>query len=468
MALLGGNKSDSEHDEIQLFYGKGLSEQPLPRYEIPKDTMPAGAAYDFIMDELRDEGSARQNLATFVQTWMEPEAQQLIMNTLDKNAVDKSEYPQTAEIEERCVNIIANLWHADQRDEFIGTSTVGSSEACMLGGMAALFRWKKQARELGLDMSKRPNLIISSAYQVVWEKFGVYWDVELREVPVTKECLALDPEKAIELIDDYTICVVGIMGLTYTGRYDDIKALDAAITTYNETSKVKVYIHVDAASGGLYTPFMEPDLEWDFRLDNVKSINTSGHKYGLVYPGVGWVLWKDKTWLPEELIFNVSYLGGDMPTMAINFSRPASLIVAQYYLFLRLGFEGFRQVHARTQKAAKYITKEIEKLDLFEVINGADQLPVIAWTLKEDPGVAWDLYDLSDFLRMRGWQVPAYPMPADLEEMVVLRAVIKGDFSYDSALLFVRDLKASIEKLNKSHIIPNANNHPKTSHGFTH
>lgn len=198
MAQLGGNKQGSEHDEIRLFYGEGLSEQPLPRYEIPANTMPAGAAYDFIMDELRDEGSARQNLATFVQTWMEPEAQQLIMNTLDKNAVDKSEYPQTAEIEERCVNIIANLWNADQRDEFIGTSTVGSSEACMLGGMAALFRWKKQARELGLDMSKRPNMIISSAYQVVWEKFGVYWDIELREVPVTKECLALDPARAVD------------------------------------------------------------------------------------------------------------------------------------------------------------------------------------------------------------------------------------------------------------------------------
>ncbi|KMT62302.1 hypothetical protein BMT55_03465 [Listeria newyorkensis] len=233
MALLGGNKKDSKHDGIGLFYGEGLSEQSLPRYVIPADT-------------------------------------------IDENA--------------------------DQRDEFIGTSTVGSSEACMLGGMAALFRWKQQARNLGLDMSKRPNMIISSAYQVVWEKFGVYWDIELRKVTVTKECLALDPDKAIALIDDYTICVVGIMVLTYTGRYDDIKALDAAITTYDKTSKVKVYIHVDAASGSLYTPFMEAELEWDFHLDNVKSINTSGHKYGLVYPGVGWVVWKDKAWLS---IFNV-------------------------------------------------------------------------------------------------------------------------------------------------------------------
>lgn len=259
---------------------------------------------------------------------MEPEAEKLMAQSFEKNAIDKSEYPRTADIENRCVNIIADLWHAPKDEAFMGTSTIGSSEACMLGGMAMKFNWRKNAQKHGLDINaKKPNLVISSGYQVCWEKFCVYWDVELRTVPMDADHLSLDLNHVMDYVDDYTIGIVGILGITYSGRYDDIAGLDRLVEAHNQKTNFPVYIHVDAASGGFYTPFMEANLKWDFRLKNVISINASGHKYGLVYPGVGWVLWRDKQFLPEELVFKVSYLGGELPTMAINFSHSASQLI---------------------------------------------------------------------------------------------------------------------------------------------
>ncbi|MEG2503762.1 MAG: glutamate decarboxylase, partial [Carnobacterium sp.] len=318
---------------------KDFSTQKLPSKTFFEDGIGSAVAYDAIKSYLIDEGNSRQNLATFCQTYMDDEAIKLMSETLDKNAIDKSEYPRTAKVEASCVNMLANLWNAPS-ENFIGTSTVGSSEACMLGGMAMKFRWRHLAEKKGIDTTKRkPNLVISSGFQVCWEKFCVYWDIEMREVPMDKEHMSINLDKVMDYVDEYTIGVVGIMGITYTGRYDDIKALDNLIEEYNKQTDYKVYIHVDAASGGLYAPFVEPELEWDFRLKNVISINTSGHKYGLVYPGVGWVLWRDKKYLPEELIFKVSYLGGELPTMAINFSHSASQLIGQYYNFVRYGFD---------------------------------------------------------------------------------------------------------------------------------
>lgn len=327
------NQSNQRKDKFSTpVFGSKESDEEIAKNELPEHTIQASLAYQLIKDELLDEGNARQNLATFCQTYMEDEAIKLMSETLEKNAIDKSEYPQTADIENRCVNMIAHLWNAPKDKNYIGTSTVGSSEACMLGGMAMKFRWRKRAEALGLDITKKPNLIISSGYQVCWEKFCVYWDVELRVIPMDETHMSLDVDKAIKAIDEYTIGIVGILGITYTGKLDDIKALDEALSIYNSSTKHTVGIHVDAASGGLFIPFTKPQLAWDFRLENVLSINTSGHKYGLVYPGVGWVVWKDAAYLPEELIFKVSYLGGEMPTMALNFSRSASQIIGQYYI----------------------------------------------------------------------------------------------------------------------------------------
>ncbi|EGT5617959.1 glutamate decarboxylase [Clostridium perfringens] len=463
--LFGKNELGSQF-ETPIF-GTVESNESIPKYELAKKSIAPQVAYRLIKDDLLDEGNARQNLCTFCQTYMDDEAVKLMSETLEKNAIDKSEYPQTTDLENRCVNILADLWHAPKDESFMGTSTVGSSEACMLGGMAMKFRWRNRAKALGMDVtSRKPNLVISSGYQVCWEKFCVYWDIEMRLVPMDEEHMSINVDKVLDYVDDYTIGVVGILGITYTGKYDDIKALDKKLEEYNKTAKLTVPMHIDAASGGMFAPFIEPELEWDFRLKNVVSISTSGHKYGLVYPGIGWVLWRDKEYLPQELVFDVSYLGGKIPTMAINFSRSASQIIGQYYNFLRYGFEGYRQIHQRTKDVAMYLSSELEKTGLFEIYNNGENLPIVCYKLKEDAKVDWTLYDLADRLLMKGWQVPAYPLPADLQDTIIQRVVCRADFSHNLAELYLRDLKAAIEDLNNARVL---NQKAKTGvQGFTH
>jgi glutamate decarboxylase len=425
-------------------------------------------AYRLIKDQLIDEGNARQNMATFCQTYMEPEATKLMAETFEKNAIDKSEYPSTAQIEQACVEIIADLWHVPSQEKMIGTSTVGSSEACMLGGMAMKFKWRNEAIARGLDVQKKkPNLVISSGFQVCWEKFCVYWDIDMRIVPMDEAHMSIDIDKVMDYVDDYTIGIVGILGITYTGKYDDIKALDQLVETYNQKTGRSLGIHVDGASGAMFAPFVSPDLEWDFRLKNVVSINTSGHKYGLVYPGIGWIVWRDRAYLPEELIFNVSYLGGHMPTMAINFSRGASQILGQYYNFYRYGFNGYRDIHKRTQKVAMKVAHAVEETGLFDIYNNGENIPIICYKLKDDSDISWTLYDLADRLQMKGWQVPAYPLPEDLDEIVIQRFVCRGDFGMNMAEALIRDLNTSIAELTKANVSMHANEGPHTQ-GFTH
>ena len=463
--LFGKNELGSQF-ETPIF-GTVESNESIPKYELAKKSIAPQVAYRLIKDDLLDEGNARQNLCTYCQTYMDDEAVKLMAETLEKNAIDKSEYPQTTDLENRCVNILADLWHAPKDESFMGTSTVGSSEACMLGGMAMKFRWRNRAKALGMDVtSRKPNLVISSGYQVCWEKFCVYWDIEMRLVPMDEEHMSINVDKVLDYVDDYTIGVVGILGITYTGKYDDIKALDKKLEEYNKTAKLTVPMHIDAASGGMFAPFIEPELEWDFRLKNVVSISTSGHKYGLVYPGIGWVLWRDKEYLPQELVFDVSYLGGKIPTMAINFSRSASQIIGQYYNFLRYGFEGYRQIHQRTKDVAMFLASELEKTGLFQIYNNGENLPIVCYKLRDDVNVDWTLYDLADRLLMKGWQVPAYPLPADLQDTIIQRIVCRADLSHNLAELYLRDLKAAIEDLNNARVL---NQKSKTGvQGFTH
>ena len=468
--MLFGKKDQEESKYLDPIFGNPNEDADLPKYKLARESMQADVAYRMVKDELEDEGNARQNLATFCQTYMEPEATQLMAETLEKNAIDKSEYPRTTEIENRCVNILADLWHAPKDGNYLGTSTVGSSEACMLGGLAMKFAWRKRAEKLGLDLNAhKPNLVISSSYQVCWEKFCTYWDIELREVPLDENDLSLNMDTVMDYVDEYTIGIVGIMGITYTGRYDNIKKLNDLVEEYNKHTDYKVYIHVDAASSGFYTPFVEPEIEWDFKLKNVVSINSSGHKYGLVYPGIGWVLWRDAKFVPQDLIFNVSYLGGEMPTMAINFSRSASQIIGQYYNFVRYGFDGYREIHQRTHEVAKYIIKEIKKTGRFKVVNGAKHLPILCYALKDDHAQEWNLYDLSDRLRMRGWQVPTYPMPDNLNNLIVQRIVCRADLGMNVAIEFIEDFKACLEELDHAHVLTHhSDEQKKTTYGFTH
>ena len=453
-------------------FGTEASDEPLPKYKLRKDPVEPEVAYRLIKDDLLDEGSARLNLSTFCQTYMEPAATKIMAETLEKNAIDKSEYPQTTELENRCVNMIADLWHAPDDEKFLGTSTVGSSEAGMLGGMAMKFRWRNNAIKQGLDVrAKKPNLVISSGYQVCWEKFCVYWDIEMRLVPLDEQHMSMNMDTVMDFVDEYTIGIVGIMGITYTGKFDDIKALDALVEDYNQKNpKFPIYIHVDGASGGMFAPFIEPDLEWDFRLKNVVSINTSGHKYGLVYPGIGWVLWRDEKWLPKELIFSVSYLGGSLPTMAINFSRSASQIIGQYYNFLRYGYEGYKKIHERTRDVAMYISKELEKTGLFEIYNDGSNLPIVCWKMKKDANKEWNLYDLADRIRMKGWQVPAYPLPENLQDDIIQRVVVRADLSEQLGVLLMEDMNRAIKELDEAHILPHGGDqvNNKGVYGFTH
>ena len=311
----------------------------IARHRLPEGELPPDVAYQLIHDELMLDGNARLNVATFVSTWMEPQAEKLMAECFDKNMIDKDEYPQTAEIESRCVNILSRLWNAPDADQATGCSTTGSSEAAMLGGLALKRRWQKRRAAEGKP-TDRPNLVMGINVQVCWEKFANYWDVEMRLVPMEGDRFHLSAEEAVKQCDENTIGVVAILGSTFDGSYEPVAEICAALDALEKESGLDVPVHVDGASGAMIAPFVDPDLVWDFRLPRVASINTSGHKYGLVYPGVGWVVWRDADALPEDLIFWVNYLGGNMPTFALNFSRPGAQVVAQYYNFLRLGWDG--------------------------------------------------------------------------------------------------------------------------------
>ncbi|SED51778.1 glutamate decarboxylase [Gordonia malaquae] len=420
----------------------------VPKNRLPDASMAAETAYRLVHDEAMLDGNARLNLATFVGTWMDDHANRLYVESADKNMIDKDEYPQTAEIENRCVSMLADLWNAPDPARAIGTSTIGSSEACMLGGLALKRRWQHARREAGLSTDK-PNLILSSAVQVCWEKFCNYFEVEPRYVPVSDDHRLLDGHDLASYVDENTIGVVAIMGVTYTGSYEPVQEIAAALDVIAHDTGHDVPIHVDGASGAMVAPFCRPDLVWDFGIERVASINTSGHKYGLVYPGVGWIVWRDLEALPEDLIFRVSYLGGDMPTFALNFSRPGAQVLMQYYLFLRLGFDGYREVQQTSLDVAAYLSEAIGQMDAFELWSDGTDIPVFAWRLRDGHTTNWTLYDLSDRLRMKGWLVPAYPLPDDLTDVVVQRIVVRNGFSRDLASALLDDLRAEVAYLDK-------------------
>ena len=416
----------------------------LPRMRIPDWTTPPEIAARLVRGDLLLDGSARLNLATFVTTWMEPEVSALMAETFDKNIVDKDEYPQTAEIERRCVNILADLWHAEPGANATGTSTTGSSEAAMLAGMALLWRWRARRRAAG-QPTDRPNLVSGINVQVCWEKFCRYWEVEPRHVPMEGGRRHLDGDHAADLCDENTIGVVAILGSTFDGSYEPVAEIAAALETLEREQGLDVPLHVDAASGGFVAPFIQPELEWDFRLPRVQSINASGHKYGLVYPGIGWALWRDPDALPEELVFHVNYLGGDMPDFALNFSRPGSQVVGQYYNFLRLGREGYRIVQEGCRDVAQRLAAGIAALEPFELLTDGSDLPVFAFKLRDDV-TNYTVFEVSRALRERGWQVPAYTLPANLEHVAVLRIVVRNGLHADMADVLLADLKRAVEE----------------------
>ncbi len=431
----------------------------VPRNRLPEHGMLPNTALQTVRDELILDGNARLNLATFVTTWMEPQARQLMADCFDKNMIDKDEYPQTAELERRCVNILSSLWHApdapaseDGPSGAVGCSTTGSSEACMLGGMALLWRWRARRRAAG-QTAGAPNLVMGSNVQVCWDKFCRYWDVEPRLVPMAPGRLHLTGPEAAARCDENTIGVVAVLGSTMDGSYEPVLQIAEELDKLQAARGLDIPIHVDGASGGFVAPFLHPGLEWDFRVARVASINASGHKYGLVYPGVGWVVWRDAQALPEDLVFKVNYLGGEMPTFALNFSRPGGQVAAQYYNFLRLGFDGYRSVQQTCQDVAMYLSGEIAGIGPFELLTDGSDLPVFAFKLRDPATAQYTVFDLSERLRQRGWLVPAYTFPADLQDTAVLRIVVRNGLSKDLANALLDDLRTQVKVL-ESHPHP--------------
>jgi glutamate decarboxylase len=352
--------------------------------------------------------------------------------------IDKDEYPQTAEIENRCVNMIANLWNSPAHETATGCSTTGSSEAVMLCAMALKWRWREKMRAQGKP-TDRPNLVTGANVQVCWEKFCRYWDVEARLVPLEGDRLHLTAEEAVKHCDENTIGVAAVLGSTFDGSYEPVASIAAALDALQADTGLDIPIHVDAASGGFVAPFLQPDLEWDFRLPRVQSINASGHKYGLVYPGVGWAIWRDAAALPSDLIFDVNYLGGHMPTFSLNFSRPGSEVVAQYFMFTALGFEGYQRVQRQSSAVAQHLSGVVASMGPYRLVSDGSELPVFAFAL--DPSVTkYTVFDVSDRLRERGWLVPAYTYPENRQDLAVLRIVVRAGMSFDMADDLLRDL----------------------------
>jgi glutamate decarboxylase len=423
-----------------------LSIQHIPKYKMPENSIDPYLASTLIQDELLLDGNSKQNLATFCQTSLDENILELMKNCINKNMIDKDEYPQTAEIEKRCVHMIANLWNAPENT--IGCSTTGSSEAAMLGGLALKWQWREKRKKEGKPADK-PN-IITGPVQVCWHKFARYFDVEIREIPMAHNRYLISREEVLKRVDENTIGVVPTLGVTFTCQYEDVEAISEALDSHEKQTGLNIPIHVDAASGGFVAPFITPDLLWDFRLPRVKSINTSGHKYGLSPLGVGWVVWRERTDLPKELIFNVNYLGGNMPTFALNFSRPGGQIIAQYYNFIRYGKEGYRRIQSACLDIAHYIASKIEKMEHFDIIyNGKGGLPGCCWKLKE--GVkGFTLFDLSDKLRARGWQIASYTLPPDCKDLVIQRVLVRNGFNLDMADLLIEDFRQAIKYFKKN------------------
>jgi len=450
---LRSRKSIEPHINDSIFGARALA-QPLPKYRFPAHENRPEDIYQVVTDELFLDGNARQNLATFCQTWEEPEVHQLMNLAIDKNMIDKTEYPQTAEIEIRCAHMLADLWNAPSAADSVGTSTIGSSEACMLGGMAAKWRWKARRKAAGKPTDK-PNLVCGPV-QVCWDKFCRYWEVEKREIPMKPGMYHMDPERTLAAVDENTIAVVPTFGVTYTGQFELVKPITDALDALQQRSGLDIDVHVDGASGAFLAPFTAPQVVWDFRLPRVKSISTSGHKYGLAPVGVGWVVWRDTADLPKDLIFSVPYLGGSVGTFAINFSRPAGQVIAQYYNFLRLGRAGYHRIQQACYDTTRWLSAEIAKLGPFAFINDGDPatgIPAVCFTLKTGATLPYTLFDLSDRLLQRGWQVPAFALTGDAKDTVVMRVMIRQGVSRDMVALLVDDMKRAIAHF-EQHPIP--------------
>lgn len=436
--------ADGDTQRVSPIYAQRIDEDVIPKGRLPQSPMPAGVAAGIIRSRLLLDGRAALNLATFCTTTAEPELEQIYADTASINLMNREEYPASSEIEQECINILAKLWHEDD-GRFVGCSTSGSSEAAMLAGLAMLRYWR-ETRHRGEDTGA-PNLVFGSHVHVCWPKFCNYWSVQPRVLPLEPGRTTLDPATVAACVDHNTIGVVAVLGSTQDGRYDPVADIASALDGVAAAGGPDVPVHVDAASGGFVAPFLDVDTPWDFCLKRVVSINASGHKFGLVYPGAGWSLWRDPQYLPTSLIFDCNVLGGHHPTFTLNFSRPASGVIAQYYQFLRNGLDGYRLIAQRCQETARYVAAGVQRIGPYDLIADGEDLPVVAFQVIDPHDAGFTVYHLSEALKADGWHVPAYRMPPNLEHIDVIRVVCRQGFTIDLAAKFLESLTRHTERL---------------------
>jgi glutamate decarboxylase len=434
---------DSEELVSPTYAGRSFSHD-IPKYRLPAEGVSADAAYQLVHDELNLDGNPALNLASFVTSWMEPQADRLAAETLAKNLIDQDEYPQTEEVHRRVVSMIGRLFHAPAHQQPTGTATIGSSEAIMLAMLAHKRSWQRRREAAGLP-SDDPNMVMGADVHTCWEKFARYFEVQARVVPMQEGRYTIGAEQVEPLLDERTIAVAGLLGTTFTGQMDDLGSIDALLGRVASERGWHIPLHVDAASGGFIVPFARPQEEWDFRLPSVRSINVSNHKFGLVYPGMGTVVFRDASDLPEELVFHINYLGGDMPNYSLNFSRPSSSVILQYFAFLRLGLAGYEEIVRTLLANSRALGDKLGAIDGLELLNDGSAFPIVA-VRASDPKRT-DLAAVSHLLRERGWIVPAYTLPPDAEHITVLRMVVKENFSRDMVDMLAHDLGAALRTL---------------------
>jgi glutamate decarboxylase len=438
--------TDGFTDKFAGTFGNAFLLKDDPGNEFPQGGMDPVEAMRLIGEDLVLDGIPERNLATFVTTWMEPEAQRIIAENLHRNFIDHAEYPQTAEIEQRCIRMLAHLFHAP--GETTGARTQGSSEAIMLGALSLKWKWRER-REAAGAATDRPNLVFGGDVHVVWEKFCRYFDVEPRIVPLQPDKYTIGPEDVEPHIDENTIGVAAVLGTTFTGHADDIAGINDLLVGLKNEKGLDVPLHIDGASGGFVWPFLYPDDEWDFRLEQVRSINVSGHKYGLVYPGIGWLIFREKADLADDLVFLENYLGKTDATFTLNFSTGSAMVLAQYYTLIRFGRAGYTRVMQVMQENAHFLAARISKIGPFQLIGDhRPQLPLVAFNLVDE--VPYDEFDIAwQVAAERGWMLPAYTMPPKAEHVKMLRALVKLNLSHALVHTLADDIAAACETLEK-------------------
>jgi glutamate decarboxylase len=441
-----GMNAASELAERGKQYGGRFLTKDAPDHEMPTEPMEPQQAMRLIEEDLILDGIPERNLATFVTTWMPPEAREVITRNLHRNFIDHAEYPQTAEIEQRCIRMLANLFHAP--GETTGASTQGSSEAIMLGALSLKWKWRER-REAAGKATDHPNLVFGGDVHVVWEKFCRYFDVEPRIVPLQPDKYTIGAEDVAPHVDENTIGVAAVLGTTFTGHADDIRGINDYLTELKDRRGLDVPLHIDGASGGFVWPFLYPHSEWDFRLDQVRSINVSGHKYGMVYPGVGWLIFRERSDLAEDLVFYENYLGKTDATFTLNFSTGSAMVLAQYFNLIRYGREGYTYVMQVMQENASLLASRIADIGPFELVGaGEEQLPLVAFKIADD--VPYDEFDIAwQVAAERGWMLPAYTMPPKADHVKMLRALVKLNLTHALVSTLADDIAAACETLER-------------------